>query len=47
MGCRAKNDRKRHAALTFVKARGGCETVLALKPTAGAMNVGHLFPPAP
>jgi hypothetical protein len=47
MGFRAKNDQKRCAALTPVKARGGCETVLTLKPTAGAVNVGHLLPPAP
>jgi hypothetical protein len=47
MGFRAKNDRKRHAALTSVKARGDCEAVLPLKPTTGAVNVGHLLPPAP
>jgi hypothetical protein len=47
MGFRAKNDRKRHAALTSVKARGGFEAVLPLKLTAGAVNVGQLLPPAP
>jgi hypothetical protein len=47
MGFRAKNDRKRHAALTSVKARGGFEAVLPLKPTAGAVNVGHLLSPVP
>jgi NAD(P)H-hydrate repair Nnr-like enzyme with NAD(P)H-hydrate dehydratase domain len=33
MGSGDKNDRKRLAALTFVKARGGCEAVLAPHPT--------------
>jgi hypothetical protein len=47
MGFRAKNDRKRLAALTSVKAREGCEAVLALKPTEGAANLGQLFPPVP
>jgi hypothetical protein len=47
MGLRAKNDRKRLATLTSVKARGGCEAVLALKPTGGAANVGQLSPPSP
>jgi hypothetical protein len=47
MGLRAKNDRKRLAALTSVKARGGCEAVLALKPTGGAANLGQLSPPSP
>jgi hypothetical protein len=46
MGLRAKNDRKRLAALTSVKARGGCEAVLALKPTGGAANLGQLSPPS-
>ena len=46
MGLRAKNDRERLAALTSVKARGGCEAVLALKPTAGAANLGQFFPPS-
>jgi hypothetical protein len=47
MGFRAKNDRKRLAALTSVKARDGCEAVLALNPTEGAANLGQLFPTAP
>jgi hypothetical protein len=47
MGFRAKNDRERHAALTSVKARAAREAVLPLKPTAGAVNVRHLLPPAP
>ncbi len=47
MGFRVKNDRKRRAALTSVKERAGCEAVLPLKPTAGAVNVGHLWPPDP
>ncbi len=47
MGLRAKNDRKRLAALTSVKARGGFEAVLALKPTAGAAKLGQLSPPSP
>jgi hypothetical protein len=46
MGLRAKNDRKRLAALTSVKARGDCEAVLALKPTGGAANLGQLSPPS-
>jgi hypothetical protein len=45
MGFRAKNDRKRLAALASAKARGGCEAILALNPTAGAANLGQLFPP--
>jgi hypothetical protein len=47
MGLRAKNDRKRFAAWTSVQARAGFEAVLALKPTAGAANAGHLSPPYP
>jgi hypothetical protein len=46
MGFRAKNGRKRLAALASAKARGGCEAVLALGPTAGAVNLGQLFPPS-
>ncbi len=46
MGLRAKNDRKRLTALTSVKARGGFEAVLALKPTGGAANLGQLSPPS-
>jgi hypothetical protein len=45
MGMRARNGRKRLAALTSVKARGGFEPVLALMPTAGAANLGQLSPP--
>jgi hypothetical protein len=47
MGLRDKNDRKQRAALTSVKARGGFETVLPLKPTEGAVNLAHLFLPSP
>ena len=47
MGLRAKNDRERLAAWTSVQARGGSEAVLALKPTEGAANSGHLSPPFP
>jgi hypothetical protein len=47
MGSRAKNDRKRLAALMSVKARDGCEAVLALKPAEGAAILGQLFPPVP
>ncbi len=46
MGFRAKNDRQRLAALASAKARGGSETVLALNPTKGAANLGHVFPPS-
>jgi hypothetical protein len=47
MGFRAKNDRKRLAALASAKARDGCEAVLPLNPTEGAANSGHIFPRAP
>jgi hypothetical protein len=43
----AKNDRKRLAALASASARGGFVTVLAPDLTAGAANLGHVFPPAP
>jgi len=47
MGSGDKNDRKRLAALTSVKARGGCEAVLAAHPTAGAVNSGQIVPLVP
>jgi hypothetical protein len=47
MGSGDKNDRKRLVALTSVKARGGCEAVLAPHPTAGAANSGQIVPLAP
>ena len=47
MGSGDKNDRKRLAALTFVKARGGCEAVLAPDPTEGAANSGQIVPLVP
>ncbi len=47
MGSGVKNDRKRLAALTSVKARGGCEAVLAPDPTAGAANLGQIVPLVP
>jgi hypothetical protein len=47
MGFGGKNDRKQHAALAFAKARGDCEAVLPPGPTAGAEDLGQLFPPAP
>jgi hypothetical protein len=47
MGLRAKNVREQLAALTSVKARAGREAVLALSPTAGAANLGQLFPASP
>jgi hypothetical protein len=46
MGFRAKNDRKRLAALASAKARDGFEAVLALNPTAGAVNLGQFSPPS-
>ncbi len=47
MGLRDQNDRKRLAALTSVRARGGTEPVWALISTAGAANSGQLSPTAP
>jgi hypothetical protein len=47
MGSGVKNDRKRLAALTSVKARGGCEAVLASHPTEGAANSGQIVPLVP
>ena len=47
MGSGDKNDRKRLAALTFVKARGGCEAVLLAHPTEGAANSGQIVPLVP
>jgi hypothetical protein len=47
MGFRAKNDRKRLAALAPAKARGGCEAVLTPHPTAGAANAGQIVPLVP
>ena len=47
MGLGGKNDRKRLAALTSVKARGGCEAVLPPNPTEGAANSGQIVPLAP
>jgi hypothetical protein len=46
MGFRAKNDRKRLAALASAKAKGGSEAVLALNSTAGAANLGQFSPPS-
>ena len=47
MGFRAKNGLKRLDALTSVKARDGSEAVLALNPTEGAANSGHICPVDP
>ena len=47
MGSGVKNDRKRLAALTSVKARGGCEAVLASHPPEGAANSGQIVPLVP
>jgi hypothetical protein len=47
MGLRARNGRKRLAALTSVRARDGSEAVRALNPTEGAENSGQISPPAP
>jgi hypothetical protein len=47
MGSGGKNDHKRLAALTSVKARGGCEAVLTPHPTAGAANSGQIVPLVP
>jgi hypothetical protein len=44
---RDENDRKRLAALTSVKARGGSEAVSPLNITEGAANSRHLSPPFP
>jgi hypothetical protein len=47
MGSGSKNDRKRLAALTSVKARDGCEAVLTPHPTEGAANSGQIVPLVP
>ncbi len=47
MGLRCENGRERLEALASAKARDGSEAVSHLKPTAGAVNSGHLSPPSP